>query len=48
MIEFLNVFLKDLLGLPLVRERDFSIDLVPGAEPISKALYRIASWIEGV
>ncbi|GJZ60871.1 putative reverse transcriptase domain-containing protein [Tanacetum coccineum] len=31
--EFLEVFLEDLLGLPLVRQGEFEIDLIPGAAP---------------
>ena len=40
--EFLEVFPKDLLGLPLDREIDFIIELIPGTAPISKAPYRMA------
>ena len=40
--EFVNVFLDELLGLPPHREVEFGIDLVPGATPISKALYRLS------
>ena len=40
--EFLDVFLEDLLGIPLDREIDFQIKLTPGTEPISKAPYRMA------
>nr|GFD37941.1 reverse transcriptase domain-containing protein [Tanacetum cinerariifolium] len=29
-------------GIPPVREVEFNIELIPGAEPISKALYRMA------
>nr|GFC94261.1 putative reverse transcriptase domain-containing protein [Tanacetum cinerariifolium] len=32
----------ELLGIPLVREVEFSIELILGAEPISKAPYRMA------
>ncbi|GJY23998.1 putative reverse transcriptase domain-containing protein [Tanacetum coccineum] len=38
--EFLDV--KELLGLPPEREFEFTIELVPGSEPISKAPYRMA------
>jgi hypothetical protein len=38
--EFKDVFLNDLPGLPPERELDFTIDLKPGAEPISKTLYQ--------
>ncbi|KAK4258952.1 hypothetical protein QN277_005343 [Acacia crassicarpa] len=41
--EFPDVFPKELSGLPPEREVEFSIDLVPGTEPISKAPYRMAS-----
>nr|GFA95060.1 putative reverse transcriptase domain, aspartic peptidase domain protein [Tanacetum cinerariifolium] len=40
--EFLDVFPDELPGIPLVREVEFSIELIPGAEPISKAPYRMA------
>ena len=40
--EFVDIFSKELLGLPPRREVDFSIDLVPGATPISKAPYRLS------
>nr|GFB77802.1 putative reverse transcriptase domain-containing protein [Tanacetum cinerariifolium] len=40
--EFLDVFPDELLGIPPVREVEFSIKLIPGAEPISKAPYRMA------
>nr|GFD34984.1 putative reverse transcriptase domain-containing protein [Tanacetum cinerariifolium] len=29
-------------GIPLVREVEFNIEFIPGAEPISKAPYRMA------
>ena len=41
-IEFPDVFLEDLLGIPPDREIDFQIELAPGTEPISKAPYRMA------
>ncbi|GAA0163173.1 hypothetical protein LIER_19105 [Lithospermum erythrorhizon] len=41
--EFLDVFPKDLPGLPLDRDIEFSIELVPGIGSISKAPYRMAS-----
>ncbi|XP_037491680.1 uncharacterized protein LOC119369385 [Jatropha curcas] len=37
--EFLDVFLEELPGLPLDREIEFCIDLVPGIEPISMPPY---------
>ncbi|XP_074356149.1 uncharacterized protein LOC141695837 [Apium graveolens] len=40
--EFLDVFPDELPGLPPNREIEFSIDLVPGVEPVSKAPYRMA------
>ena len=40
--EFLNVFPKELLGLPREREVDMSIEIVQGATPISRAPYRMA------
>ncbi|KAJ0627217.1 putative nucleotidyltransferase, Ribonuclease H [Helianthus annuus] len=40
--EFSDVFPEKLPGLPPDREVEFTIDLIPGAEPISKAPYRMA------
>jgi len=40
--EFSNVFPDEIPGLPPSREIEFSIDLVPGAGPISIAPYRMA------
>ena len=40
--EFSDVFPNDLPGLPLDRETEFSIDLLLGTTPISKAPYRMA------
>nr|GFC08184.1 hypothetical protein [Tanacetum cinerariifolium] len=40
--EFPDVFPDELLGIPPVLEVEFSIELIPGAEPISKAPYRMA------
>ena len=40
--EFPDVFLEELPGLPLDREIEFSIELLPGTGPISKASYRLA------
>jgi hypothetical protein len=37
--EFKEVFSNELLGLPPERELDFSIEIKPGAEPISRTLY---------
>nr|GEX47101.1 putative reverse transcriptase domain-containing protein [Tanacetum cinerariifolium] len=33
---------QDLPGLPLARQVEFQIDLVPGAAPVARALYRLA------
>jgi len=41
--EFPDVFPKELPGLPPKREIDFSIELKPGTEPISKAPYRMTT-----
>nr|GFD36772.1 hypothetical protein F511_33944 [Tanacetum cinerariifolium] len=38
----LDVFPDELPGIPPVREDEFNIELIPGAEPISKAPYRMA------
>ena len=40
--EYLDVFPEELPGLPPERELEFSIDLLPGTAPISKAPYRMA------
>nr|GFC35120.1 putative reverse transcriptase domain, aspartic peptidase domain protein [Tanacetum cinerariifolium] len=37
-----DVFPDELPGIPLVREIEFNIELILGAEPISKAPYRMA------
>jgi len=37
--EFEDVFPKELPGLPPQREIDFAIELIPGAQPISKTPY---------
>ncbi|KAI3797403.1 hypothetical protein L1987_32660 [Smallanthus sonchifolius] len=39
---FPEVFPEDLPGLPPNREIEFQIDLLPGAEPVAKAPYRLA------
>nr|GEW12982.1 putative reverse transcriptase domain-containing protein [Tanacetum cinerariifolium] len=41
--EFPGVFLKDLSGLPPSRDVEFGIDLIPGAVPVAKSPYRLAS-----
>nr|KYP61801.1 Transposon Ty3-G Gag-Pol polyprotein [Cajanus cajan] len=40
--DFAEVFPDEVPGLPPVREMEFSIDLVPGAGPVSVAPYRMA------
>ena len=40
--DFPNVFLEDLPGMPIDREIEFSIDLLLGTSPISKAPYQMA------
>ncbi|GJU44892.1 putative reverse transcriptase domain-containing protein [Tanacetum coccineum] len=40
--EFLEVFLENLPGLPLVRQVEFQIDLILGTEPVAQAPYRLA------
>ncbi|GJR75047.1 putative reverse transcriptase domain-containing protein [Tanacetum coccineum] len=40
---FPEVFLKDLLGLPSTRQVEFQIDLIPGAAPVARSPYRLAS-----
>nr|GFB39778.1 hypothetical protein [Tanacetum cinerariifolium] len=40
--EFIDVFPDELPGIPPVHEVEFNIELIPGAEPISKAPYRMA------
>jgi hypothetical protein len=42
MRDFVDVFLEELPGLPLDREIEFTIDLLPGTGPISKAPYWMA------
>ncbi|GJZ72298.1 putative reverse transcriptase domain-containing protein [Tanacetum coccineum] len=39
---FLEVFPKDLSGLPSTRKVKFQIDLIPGAAPVARAPYRLA------
>jgi hypothetical protein len=41
--EFKDVFPKELPGLPPERELDFTIELKPGADPISKTPYRMTA-----
>jgi len=40
--DFSDVFPTDLLGMPPDKDIDFGIDLLPGTQPISIPLYRIA------
>ncbi|GKA33529.1 putative reverse transcriptase domain-containing protein [Tanacetum coccineum] len=40
--EFPEFFLKDLPGLPPIRQVEFQIDLIPGAAPVARAPYRLA------
>ncbi|GKD62234.1 hypothetical protein Tco_1299743 [Tanacetum coccineum] len=40
--DFLEVFPKDLPGLPPTRQVEFQIDLVPGAAPVARSPYRRA------
>ena len=40
--EFPDVFPEDLPGLPLDRDVELAIDMMPGTAPISKASYRMA------
>ncbi|GJT26780.1 putative reverse transcriptase domain-containing protein [Tanacetum coccineum] len=39
--DFLEVFPEDLPGLPLIRQVEFQIDLVPGVAPKARAPYRL-------
>ncbi|GKB86716.1 reverse transcriptase domain-containing protein, partial [Tanacetum coccineum] len=41
--EFPDVFPEDLPGLPPVRQVEFQIDLIPGAAPVARTPYRLAS-----
>jgi hypothetical protein len=40
--EFLDVFLEELLGMPLERKVELPIELIPGTAPISKRAYRVS------
>ena len=40
--DFMDVFPEELLGVPPNRELEFSIDLIPGAAPISRAPFRMS------
>nr|GEW54595.1 putative reverse transcriptase domain-containing protein [Tanacetum cinerariifolium] len=41
--DFPEVFFEDLPGLPPARPVEFQIDLIPGATPVARAPYRLAS-----
>jgi hypothetical protein len=41
--EYMDVFPSEIPGMPPQRDIDFRIDLVPGAEPISRAPYRMTT-----
>ncbi|GKF02031.1 putative reverse transcriptase domain-containing protein, partial [Tanacetum coccineum] len=40
--DFPEVFPEDLPGIPLTRQVEFQIDLIPGAAPVARAPYRLA------
>ena len=40
--EFPDVFPEELAGIPLEREVDLSIEIMPGTTPVSRAPYRMA------
>ncbi|GJV55373.1 putative reverse transcriptase domain-containing protein [Tanacetum coccineum] len=40
--EFLDIFPKNLPGIPPVRQVEFQIDLIPGEAPIARTPYRLA------
>ncbi|GJY13940.1 hypothetical protein Tco_0383249 [Tanacetum coccineum] len=42
--DFLEVFPEDLSGLPLTRQVEFRIDLIPGAAVVARAPYRLAPY----
>ncbi|GJT12422.1 hypothetical protein Tco_0859464 [Tanacetum coccineum] len=41
-----TVFPEDLPGLPPTRQVEFQIDLVPGAAPVARAPYRLATFLK--
>ena len=43
MQEFIDVFPDEIPGLPPKRDIDFTIELVPGAAPVSKTPYRMST-----
>ena len=40
--KFPNVFPEELPGIPLEREVDLSIEIVPGTAPVSRVPYKVA------
>jgi len=40
--DFVDVFSENMLGLPPRRYIDFTIELIPGVAPVSRALYRMS------
>nr|GFD51920.1 putative reverse transcriptase domain-containing protein [Tanacetum cinerariifolium] len=42
--DFSEVFPEDLPGLPLTRQVEFQIDLIPDAAPVARAPYRLAPF----
>ncbi|XP_076910698.1 uncharacterized protein LOC143568423 [Bidens hawaiensis] len=42
-IPIVRNFPNDVVGLPPIRQVEFRIDLIPGANPVAKAPYRLAS-----
>jgi hypothetical protein len=41
--DYRDVFPEEVLGLPLRRDIDFSIELAPGAVPVSRTPYRMST-----
>jgi hypothetical protein len=41
--EYRDVFLEEVSGLPLRRDIDFSIELAPGAVPVSRTPYKMST-----
>nr|GEY72226.1 hypothetical protein [Tanacetum cinerariifolium] len=44
-LDFPKVFPEYLPGLPLTRQVEFQIDLIPGAAPVARAPYRLAPFV---
>ncbi|GKB09933.1 hypothetical protein Tco_0843856 [Tanacetum coccineum] len=42
--DFLEVFLEDLPGIPPARQVEYQIDMIPGAAPIARAPYLLATF----